>query len=115
MVKKSFNRSKFYRFIQRCFCRERCSAEYKKSNGIDRYFGGKMKVAVLFSGGKDSTYSVFWSLTQGFEPILITVKAEAYSMMFHHPNIDKTKLQAKAIGTEQNRFETLRKRPKQSK
>ena len=60
-----------------------------------------MKVAVLFSGGKDSTYSVFWSLTQGFEPILITVKAEAYSMMFHHPNIDKTKLQAKAIGIKQ--------------
>src|SRR3989344_6463212 len=60
-----------------------------------------MKVAVLYSGGKDSNFALFWSLTQGFEPILITVKAEEYSMMFHHPNIDKTRLQAKAMGTEQ--------------
>ena len=60
-----------------------------------------MKVAVLFSGGKDSTYSVFWSLAQGFDPVLITVKGEKYSMMFHHPNIDKTKLQAKMLGLKQ--------------
>ncbi len=60
-----------------------------------------MRVACLFSGGKDSVFSTFWALTQGFEPILITVKAEEYSMMFHHPNIGKTKLQAKALGLRQ--------------
>lgn len=60
-----------------------------------------MKVAVLFSGGKDSCFSLFWARTQGFEPILITVKAEEYSMMFHHPNIEQTKLQAKTLGVTQ--------------
>ncbi len=65
-----------------------------------------MKVAVLFSGGKDSCYSLFWTLTQGFDPILITIKPERYSMMFHHPNIDKTALQAKALGIKQYFLET---------
>lgn len=60
-----------------------------------------MKIAVLYSGGKDSNFSLFWSLTQGFEPVLVTVKAEAYSMMFHHPNIGKTSAQAKALGLKQ--------------
>jgi predicted ATP pyrophosphatase (TIGR00289 family) len=57
-----------------------------------------MRVAVLFSGGKDSTYAVSWVLEQGFDPILITVRPPDYSMMFHHPNIDATALQAKAMG-----------------
>ena len=60
-----------------------------------------MQVAVLYSGGKDSNFALFWALTQGFEPLLITVKGEEYSMMFHHPNIDRTKLQARAIGIKQ--------------
>lgn len=60
-----------------------------------------MKVAVLYSGGKDSNFALFWTLTQGFEPVLVTVQPERYSMMFHHPNIDQTKLQAKAIGITQ--------------
>ncbi len=57
-----------------------------------------MRVACLFSGGKDSTYAVFWALSQGFEPSLLTAKPEPYSMMFHHPNIEQTKLQAEAMG-----------------
>ncbi|MEK6981790.1 MAG: diphthine--ammonia ligase [Candidatus Micrarchaeota archaeon] len=65
-----------------------------------------MRVACLYSGGKDSNFAVFWALTQGFEPILITVKGEKHSMMFHHPNIDKTKLQAKALGLKQYFLET---------
>src|SRR3989338_4780390 len=60
-----------------------------------------MHVAVLYSGGKDSNFALFWAMNQGFEPILITVKGEKYSMMFHHPNIDKTKLQAKVLGIKQ--------------
>lgn len=60
-----------------------------------------MKVANLFSGGKDSVFALFWSLSQGFEPILVTVKPREYSMMFHHPNIDKTAAQAKAMRLKQ--------------
>ncbi len=60
-----------------------------------------MKVACLYSGGKDSNFALFWSLAQGFDSVLITIRGEEYSMMFHHPNIDKTSTQAKAIGIKQ--------------
>ncbi|MGV8084992.1 MAG: diphthine--ammonia ligase [Candidatus Bilamarchaeum sp.] len=60
-----------------------------------------MKVAVLFSGGKDSVFATFWAMNHGFEPILVTIKPPEYSMMFHHPNVDKTNLQAKALGLRQ--------------
>jgi len=53
-----------------------------------------MKVACLFSGGKDSVYATFWSIFQGWDVVLVSVKSEDDSMMFHHPNINKTKLQA---------------------
>lgn len=33
-----------------------------------------MKVAVLFSGGKDSVFATFWAMNHGFEPILVTIK-----------------------------------------
>lgn len=65
-----------------------------------------MRVAVLFSGGKDSVFTTFYMFTQGFDPILITIKPERYSMMFHHQNIDKTTLQAKALGIKQYFLET---------
>lgn len=57
-----------------------------------------MQVAVMFSGGKDSVFAVFWALTQGFDPILVTVIPDDYSMMFHHPNVEFTEFQAKAMG-----------------
>jgi ABC transporter with metal-binding/Fe-S-binding domain ATP-binding protein len=60
-----------------------------------------MRVAVLFSGGKDSCFATSWALDQGFEPVLVTVEPEEYSMMFHHPNVRITELQAKAMGLEQ--------------
>jgi len=60
-----------------------------------------MRVAVLFSGGKDSTYAVGWALSQGYESTLLTVSPPEYSMMFHHPNIHATKLQAEAMGLRQ--------------
>lgn len=59
-----------------------------------------MRLACLFSGGKDSTYAVFWAMAQGHEPVLLTVRPEPYSMMFHHPNIEYTELQAEAIALE---------------
>ncbi len=65
-----------------------------------------MKVAVLFSGGKDSVFATFWALMHGFEPVLVTVRPPEYSMMFHHPNIDATKRQSEAMGLEQVFVET---------
>jgi len=60
-----------------------------------------MRIASLFSGGKDSVYALGWALKQGFEPILVTMDPQEYSMMFHHPNVKWTKMQAEAIGVEQ--------------
>ena len=54
------------------------------------------KAAVLFSGGKDSCYAIWFAVCQGMEIItLITVKSKnPDSFMFHTPNIKWTKLQA---------------------
>jgi len=65
-----------------------------------------MRVGVLFSGGKDSTYAAGWAMEQGFDVVLVTIKPPEYSMMFHHPNIHMTELQAEAIGLGQVFVET---------
>lgn len=65
-----------------------------------------MLAACLFSGGKDSAYAVGQALKQGYDVILITMNPEPYSMMFHHPNVQWTKLQAEAIGVKQLVVET---------
>ncbi|MEW6722775.1 MAG: diphthine--ammonia ligase [Candidatus Micrarchaeota archaeon] len=65
-----------------------------------------MRVAVLFSGGKDSVFATFWALMHGFEPVLVTVRPPEYSMMFHHPNIESTKKQAESLGIGQVFVET---------
>lgn len=57
-----------------------------------------MHAACLFSGGKDSVYATFWAISQGWEVTLVCIKSEEYSMMFHHPNVNKTRLQAKELG-----------------
>ncbi|MDD5340061.1 MAG: diphthine--ammonia ligase [Candidatus ainarchaeum sp.] len=60
-----------------------------------------MRVAVLFSGGKDSVMAAFWAMMHGFDVTLVTVRPPDYSMMFHHPNIRWTKMQAEAMGLKQ--------------
>jgi ABC transporter with metal-binding/Fe-S-binding domain ATP-binding protein len=62
-----------------------------------------MKLAVLFSGGKDSTYALYKMLKQGNEiKYLVTIFPESSeSWMFHHPCIELTRLQAKALGIKQ--------------
>ncbi len=58
-----------------------------------------MRVAVLFSGGKDSCYTVWLLQHQGWDVArLVTVKPVAQdSMMFHYPNVEWTGLQADAM------------------
>jgi len=62
-----------------------------------------MRLACLFSGGKDSVYALYVMLSQGFEiPYLVSVFPESpESYMFHHPNIEKTVDQAKALKIKQ--------------
>jgi len=58
-----------------------------------------MKVAVLFSGGKDSCYSAYLAKLEGYEiACLISIFSEnPESYMFHTPSIEKTKQQAEAM------------------
>lgn len=59
-----------------------------------------MRAAVLFSGGKDSTYAAYVAKQNDELVCLITLSPRrADSWMFHYPNILWTKLQVEAIGT----------------
>ncbi len=60
----------------------------------------RLKVAVMFSGGKDSCYSVWLVQHQAWDVSkLVTVKPEAPdSWMFHYPNVEWTGLQARSMG-----------------
>jgi len=58
-----------------------------------------MRLGVLFSGGKDSTYAMHTVMQQHQVVCLISIFSKnTESYMFHTPNISLTKLQAEAIG-----------------
>lgn len=59
-----------------------------------------MRVAVLYSGGKDSSYTVLVGVQQGWDVrYLVTLLPKRNdSWMFHHPCAELTKLQAEAMG-----------------
>lgn len=59
-----------------------------------------MELAALFSGGKDSCFSVFEVLRKGHNvKYLVTIfPGNPESYMFHYPNIRLTVLQARALG-----------------
>ncbi len=59
-----------------------------------------MNVAALFSGGKDSVFTVYWAIQQGWDVrcLVTLVSDNPESYMFHTPNIGWTKLQSKAMG-----------------
>jgi|TARA_B100000965_G_scaffold308573_1_gene267700 ABC transporter with metal-binding/Fe-S-binding domain ATP-binding protein len=61
-----------------------------------------VKVAVLASGGKDSTYASWWALMQGWSlEAMITVKIIGDdSMMFQLQNTEIAKFQAESIGVQ---------------
>ena len=67
-----------------------------------------MKLGVLFSGGKDSTYALQLAAEKEEVVCLITlVSKNKESYMFHTPNIDITALQAEALELPLVRVETL--------
>lgn len=57
-------------------------------------------IGVLFSGGKDSVFTTYYFLEQGWQvKCLITMKSKnKASWMFHTPAIDMTRLQAQSMG-----------------
>ena len=59
-----------------------------------------MKVAVLFSGGKDSTYATWIAQHQGWnvEALVSVLPMGVESLMFHFPNVHWTRIQAEAMG-----------------
>ena len=62
-----------------------------------------MKLASLFTGGKDSVYSACLAQEQGHDLMcLLTVfAASAESHLLHHPNLSWTRLQAESMGVPQ--------------
>jgi diphthine-ammonia ligase len=67
-----------------------------------------MKVAVLFSGGKDSTFALWCAQMHGWDvDSLVTVFPESEdSWMFHYPGVKWTRLQAQTIGIPQTIIRT---------
>jgi ABC transporter with metal-binding/Fe-S-binding domain ATP-binding protein len=64
-----------------------------------REFENKVKVGVLFSGGKDSTYAAHLASKRAKLSCFITVfPSNDASYMFHFPNLKWTKLQAEVAG-----------------
>lgn len=59
-----------------------------------------VRVAALFSGGKDSTYATYVAMQRGWEVThLLSIRpADPDSMLFHVPNVHVTRLHAEAIG-----------------
>jgi diphthine-ammonia ligase len=58
-----------------------------------------MRLGVLFSGGKDSTFAIFKARKEHVVMCLVSMISEnPHSYMFHTPNISLVKLQAEAMG-----------------
>jgi len=62
-----------------------------------------MKVAVLFSGGKDSTFSIYKAKLDGHKvECVVTIFPQSYeSKLLHYPNIQFTKLQSESMNIPQ--------------
>jgi len=69
-----------------------------------------LKVAVLFSGGKESTYATWIAQHQGWdvEALVSVFPKGVESLMFHFPNVRWTKIQAEAIEAEKDELFGLR-------
>ena len=60
---------------------------------------GSMRLAALFSGGKDSTYSIYLAKKQGYDiKCLLSVYPKSdESHLLHHPNLHWTRLQSESM------------------
>jgi len=58
-----------------------------------------VRVAALFSGGKDSTFAAYTAMQRGWDVthLLSVVPEDRDSMLFHTPNLHLTRLQAEAM------------------
>ncbi|HEV2120517.1 MAG TPA: diphthine--ammonia ligase [Candidatus Bathyarchaeia archaeon] len=66
-----------------------------------------MRVGVLFSGGKDSTYAAWLASKKDELACLVTLFPKSdMSFMFHYPDLEWTSLQAEAIGVPQLTWST---------
>ncbi len=77
---------------------------------------GEMKssVAVVFSGGKDSTLAAFLLGQSGFSPVLVTfLPREKHSYMLHAENLHITKYIAEAMGYPHYTFEVSGEKEKE--
>lgn len=72
-----------------------------------------MDVACLFSGGKDSVFSAYIASKENKIKFLVTAKAKEGSYMFHHPNIELTKVQAELMGLKQVFYESCSEKEKE--
>lgn len=73
-----------------------------------------MKLAALISGGKDSIYALYKAQKLHEVKVIIAIKSKnPDSYMFHRPNIDIVKLQAKALGLPLIFKETLGEKEKE--
>lgn len=73
-----------------------------------------MKLGVLFSGGKDSTYALDIAMQKEEVVCLIAIVSKnKESYMFHTPNIHITDLQAEAIGLPLLKVETAGEKEKE--
>ncbi|MEM5820753.1 MAG: diphthine--ammonia ligase [Candidatus Aenigmatarchaeota archaeon] len=61
-----------------------------------------MEIAILFTGGKDSTYTVYKAIEDGFKvKRLITIRPKKEdSYMFHTPSLEFAKIQAELMNIE---------------
>ncbi|NPA98283.1 MAG: diphthine--ammonia ligase [Crenarchaeota archaeon] len=59
-----------------------------------------LDVAVLFTGGKDSSFALYWMMIQGFRVRCLVSIIPDYedSMLYHRPMEDILRLQAESIG-----------------
>src|SRR5665648_419650 len=72
---------------------------FKQAYKQPSFFRLFMRLGILFSGGKDSTFALHLAAEKEEVACLITVVSKnKESYMFHTPNIDVTTLQAKALG-----------------
>jgi diphthine-ammonia ligase len=72
----------------------------------DEPMSNSHRVAILFSGGKESCYALWWSLHQGFEVscLLTFIPRRPDAWLFHYPTVSWVRLQAQALGIPHEAF-----------